>query len=175
MKYRIDLGIALGCLFCVAVLAGTANRAEAGPVEDLQQAEASLRTGDVFTAMGLLRRAADQNNALAQARLADLLHAAEFDAEALALYRLSAQHGEAAGEFGLGRMYADGAGVPRDAALALEWYRKAEKKNHPAALDALARAYRTGTLGLPKDPGMAGELDARARGLLQSAQAGEVR
>jgi len=112
--------------------------------------------------MSLLRKASDANHPLAQARLADLLHAAEFDTEAPALYQRSAQQGEAAGEFGLGVMYANGAGVKRDAAVALAWYRKAEQKNYGPAFDALARAYRTGDLGLAKDLAKAAELDAKA-------------
>ena len=72
------------------------------------------------------------------------------------------------GEFGLGRMYADGAGVPRNPVLALEWYRKAERQNHAPTLDALARAYRTGDLGLTKDPDQANALDARVRTIRQA-------
>lgn len=155
-----------GLLALAALWAGCAA-AVASPDEDVQRAEASLRGGDVFAAISQLRKAADRNNGLAQARLADLLRAAEFDQEALILYRKAAQQGEAAGEFGLGKMYADGVGVPRDAALALEWYRKAEARNHAPALDALARAHRTGDLGLTRDPELAARLDARARELLQ--------
>ena len=155
----------------VLALAGLVSGAQAGPAEDVQQADLAVRTGDVFTAMSLLRRAADQNHALAQARLGDLLHAAEFDKEALVYYRKSAEQGEAAGEFGLGRMYADGAGVPRDPAKALEWYRKAEPKNHPQTLDALARAYRAGDLGLAKDVGRADALDAQVRSLRAAEKA----
>jgi len=159
-------------MLALAALAAFGGAAQAGPAEDVQQADTALRTGDVFTAMALLRRAADQNNPLAQARLADLLHAAEFDQEALVLYRKSAEQGEAAGEFGMGRMYADGAGVPRDPVLALEWYRKAEAKNHAQTLDALARAYRAGDLGLTKDIDRANALDARVRTLQAAAKAG---
>jgi TPR repeat protein len=147
----------------LAALCALGGPAIAGPQDDVNQAQASLAGGDVFAAMTLLRRAADQNHAVAQARLADLLRAAQFDQEALALYRNSAEQGEPAGEFGLGRMYADGTGVPRDPALALEWYRKAEAKNHAPALDALARAYRTGDLGFTRDLELAARYDARAR------------
>ena len=147
----------------------------ASPADDVRQAEVSLNNGDVFNAMSLLRRAADQNHGVAQARLADLLHAAEFDQEALVLYRRSAGQGEAAGDFGLGRMNADGTGVPRDAVLALEWYRKAEAKNYAPALDALARAYRTGSLGLPRDLEQAARYDARAKELQKQQQGGPAR
>ena len=169
MKLTNHPHIIARCVLTLAALCAFGARVEAGPAEDVKQAEILLRTeSDVFTAMSLLRKAADQNHPLAQARLADLLHAAEFDQEALVLYRKSAAQGEAAGEFGLGRMYADGAGVPRDPVLALEWYRKAEKKNHADTLDALARAYRTGDLGLAKDLEQARALDVRVRGIRQA-------
>ena len=168
MKFTSQPQIVARCVLSLAALCAV-GRVDAGTVEDVQQAETSLRSGDVSTAMALLRKAADQNNALAQARLADLLHAAEFDKEALVLYQKAAEQGEAAGEYGLGRSYADGTGVPRDAALALEWYRKAEQKNYAPALDALARAYRTGSLGLAKDIEQANALDARVR-VLQAAK-----
>ena len=157
------------CVLSLTAVFAFAPRAEAGAAEDIERAESSLRAGDVVTAFSLLRKAADQNHPGAQARLADLLRAAEFYQEALALYRKAAEQGDAAGEFGLGRMYADGLGVPRDPAVALDWYRKAEKKNHAPALDALARAYRTGDLGLARDLERAGALDARVRGLQQAA------
>lgn len=171
MKPRFSPQILARYVLALAAVGAFGGSVQAGPTEDIQQADSALKTGDVFTAMSLLRRAADQNHALAQARLADLLHAAEFDKEALDLYRKSAEQGESAGEFGLGRMYANGAGVPRDPAKALEWYRKAEQKNYPQALDALARAYRTADLGLTKDLDRANALDAQARSLLQKAAA----
>jgi TPR repeat protein len=152
------------CVLTLAALCASVAAVQAGPAEDVQQADAAARIGDFPTAMVLLRKAADQNHPLAQAKLADLLHAAEYDGEAMVLYRKAAEQGEPAGEFGMGRMYRDGGnGVSRDPALALEWFRKAEKKNHAPALDALARAYRAGQLGLPKDLEQANALDARAR------------
>ncbi|MEJ8836792.1 tetratricopeptide repeat protein [Ramlibacter sp. AN1133] len=152
----------IGALFVATSL-------HAGPAEDYAKADAALASGDLPTGMSLMRKAADQNHARAQARLGDLLRAADSESEAVALYRKSAEQGDAAGEFGLGRAYADGAGVKKDTAAALEWYRKAEKQNYAPALDALARAYRTGTLGLPRDPEQAKAYDERVRAL--SAQA----
>lgn len=156
-------------VFALVALCVLAPRGQAGPREDTLRAEASLREGDVFTAMALLRKASEQDHPAAQARLADLLHAAEVDKEALALYRKAAERGEPAGEFGLGRMYANGAGVARDAALALEWYRKAATSNYAPALEALARAHRTGDLGLTRNPGEADRLEASARRLREAA------
>lgn len=165
-NFRPALTLACSALFVAALVA--LPLAHADPREDTLQAEASLRGGDVPTAMALLRKASDQGHPAAQARLADLLHAAEFDKEAVALYRKAADQGDAAGEFGLGRMYADGAGVARDTALALEWYRKAEKQNHAPALDALARAHRAGDLGLVRNLDAASAFEARARSSRQA-------
>lgn len=155
---------------CVlALVALCAVGVQAGPVEDTARAETSIRAGDFVTAIGLLRKAADQNHAPAQARLADLLLLGSED-QALLLYEKAAAQGDAAGEFGLGRMHADGlGGLQRDPIKALEWYRKAESKQHAPAIDALARAYRRGSLGLPKDLEKARELDARAKELFQAA------
>jgi TPR repeat protein len=152
----------LGALF-------TATALHAGPAEDLAQADAALANGDLPTGMSLLRKAAAQNHPRAQARLGDLLRAADSEGEAVAMYRKSAEQGDPAGEFGLGRAYADGAGVQKDPKAALEWYRKAEKQEYAPAIDALARAYRTGTLGLQPDPEQARAYEERARALSKAA------
>jgi TPR repeat protein len=158
----------MGALFAATAL-------HAGPAEDLKAADAALATGDLPTGMRLLRKAADQNDAKAQARLGDLLRSAQYEEDAVVMYRKSAEQGEAAGEFGLGRAYADGAGIPKDPAAALEWYRKAEKKNYAPAIDAIARAYRSGTLGLPRDPEQARTYEERARVLTQASTEGAAR
>lgn len=153
----------------LALVALCATGVEAGPVEDTAQAEVSIRSGDFVTAIHLLRKAADQNHAPAQSRLADLLLLGLED-QALSLYQKAAAQGDPGGEYGLGRMHADGlGGLQPDAAKALDWYRKAESKKHAPAIDALARAYRHGSLGLPKDLDKARELDAQAKELFEAA------
>lgn len=163
MKLTHRIAIVARCVLVLAALGAAGVRA--GPAEDTARAETLIRTDDMVTAMRLLRTAAGQNHAPAQARLGDLLRSAEAYPEALELYRKAADQGDPAGEVGLGRMYADGYGVPRDAAKALELYRKAEARQHWPALDMLARAYRTGDLGLAKDLAKARELDERAKAL----------
>jgi TPR repeat protein len=153
LQALISLPVLAAALLCAA------SGVRAGPAEDLRAAEVAAERADMQTAIALLRKAADQNNAVAQARLADLMLAGEYEKEALELYRKSAAQGEAAGEFGLGRMYANGAAVKRDEKLALEWYRKAQAKKYAPALEALANAYREGDLGLPKDIAQADALD----------------
>lgn len=147
------------------------GQAWAGPKEDTERAEASFRSGDLIGAMTLLRKAADQGHAPAQARLADLLDAAEQDAEAVALYRKAAEQGEPAGEYGLGRMFANGDGLARDPTQALLWFRKAADRDHAPAIEALARAHRSGDLGLARDLQEAARLEARAK----AARAKEAR
>lgn len=169
MKLTHHTHIVARCILALAALGAVA--AHAGPGEDTARAETLIRSGDIVTAMGLLRKASDQNHAPAQARLADLLVVAEFNSEALALYQKAAAQGEPAGQLGLGRMYADALGVPRDQAKALDLYRKAEARNYAPAVDALARAYRAGNLGLPKDLDKARELDARAKLLFEAGKA----
>jgi TPR repeat protein len=147
---------------------GLATLALAGAPEDTEQAETALRNGDLISAMSLLRRAADAGHAPAQARLGDLLDAAEFDAEAVALYRKAAAQNHPAGETGLARMLAVGEGVAKDPAQALALLRRAAEREHPPALDALSRAYRSGTLGLPRDPVEAQRLADRAKALREA-------
>lgn len=158
----------MGALFAAASI-------HAGPAEDYAKAKEALAIGDLPTGMSFLRRAADQNHPKAQAQLGDILRVAEASAEAVAMYRKSAAQGEAAGEYGLGRAYADGIGVKVDPALAVEWYRKAEQKNYAPAVEALARAYRAGALGLPKDLEKAREYDERAARLATTAAGGAAR
>jgi TPR repeat protein len=147
--FRLTRPLARRTLWLGALLAAAA--AHAGPAEDVKAADAALRADDLPQAMALLRKAADQGDPLAQARLGDLLRSAGLEAEAVVLYTKAVDRGEPAGEVGLGRAYADGAGVPQDAARALELYRKAEARNYGPAFDLIGRAYRTGSLGLPRD------------------------
>jgi TPR repeat protein len=150
------------------------STAGAAPQDDTDRAEQSLRDGDLITAMALLRKAADLGHAPAQARLADLLDVAEQDAQAVALYRKAAEQGHAAGEFGLGRMLAQGEGVARDPAQALQWIQRAAAQNHVPAIEWVARAHRSGELGLPRDAQEAARLEARAKSL-RSAASGALR
>jgi TPR repeat protein len=156
-----------GWLRCAPFLGALlwAAPALADPREDTERAEASLRNGDLITAMALLRKAADLGYAPAQARLADLLDKAEQDAEAVALYRKAAEQDEPAGQYGLSRMLAAGEGVARDPQQALVWLRKAAERNYLPALEALARAYRDGAFGLARDPQEAARLEGRARAI----------
>ncbi|NNU43936.1 tetratricopeptide repeat protein [Ramlibacter montanisoli] len=111
----------MGALFAAAAVS-------AGPAEDVKEADVAFQAGDVSTAMSLLRKAADQDHPLAQARLGDLLRAAEFESEAIVFYKKAADKGEPAGEVGLARALADGAGIKKDPAQALELYRRPKRR-----------------------------------------------
>lgn len=158
----------MGALFAAAAVS-------AGPAEDVQQAETAYMAGDLPAALSLLRQAADRDYAPAQARLGDLLRIAGYEAEAVEIYKKAAAKGDPAGEVGLGRAYADGAGIAKDPAKALELYRKAQEKNHGPAFDMLARAYRTGTLGLPKDLAQAKAYEEKAAELAKKTVAGAAK
>jgi len=160
-------------LLCALACAGAAP-ARADPREDTERAETSLRNGDLITAMALLRKAADAGHAPAQARLADLLDVAEQDAQAVALYRKAAEQGHPAGEFGLGRMLAQGEGVARDVPTGLQWIQRAAARDHAPAIEWLARAHRSGDLGLRRDAQEAARLEERAKAL-RSAGVGATR
>jgi TPR repeat protein len=79
-------------------------------------------------------------------------------------YAIAAGWGDAPAMIHLGKMYAEGAGVPEDHVLAVFWYRLAAQKEEPSALYELGRAYEHG-LGVSPDPGTA--LDLYHRFLLQ--------
>ncbi|HEX6046081.1 MAG TPA: tetratricopeptide repeat protein [Pyrinomonadaceae bacterium] len=64
--------------------------------------------------------------------------------EALQRYREGAAQGDAAAQFELGRMHANGMGVPQDYAEALKWYRKAADQGHAGAQRNIGVMYANG-------------------------------
>ena len=78
-----------------------------------------------------------------------LLASAVF-AEDLAETRKKAEQGEAEAQFGLGVMYDNGIGVPKDEVEAVKWYRKAAERGNANAQYNLGVMYDNGT-GVPKD------------------------
>lgn len=138
------------CAACVFALLLTclARVSWAAPEDDYRAGSQALRAGDVIQAMALLRKAADLGHSASQAMLAGLLDQAEFDEEAIAYYRKSAEQGDPQGEFGLGSMYAAGEGVKRDPIEARKWITRAAEKGHANAISVLAMAYIKGELGI---------------------------
>jgi hypothetical protein len=69
---------------------------------------------------------------------------------ALRLIRPLAEKGDAAAQFSLGQMQANGQGVTQDYAEALKWYRMAADQGHPQAQSNLGLMYEKGR-GVPQD------------------------
>jgi len=75
------------------------------------------------------RRLAEQGDAEAQSKLAEMYYTANGVpkdlAQAVEWLRKAAEQGHAQSQLNLGAMYEKGIGVPKDAAQAMEWWRKA--------------------------------------------------
>jgi TPR repeat protein len=96
---------------------------EARPFEDAQEAD---QKGDYATELQILRRLAEQGNALAQLGLG-LMYAKgqgvpQDYAQAFVWYRKAADQGDGRAQLGLGVMYANGKGVPQDYVRAHMWF-----------------------------------------------------
>ncbi|TAN73710.1 MAG: sel1 repeat family protein [Gallionella sp.] len=152
--------------------AAMAAMAFAGPEQDAELAEKAYGAGDVPGAMELFRKAAAQNNAGAQVRLAELLDAGDEDEEAVRWLRKAAEQGSAAGELGLGLMYLKGEGIGRDSEKAIYWFRRAAERNYLPAVEFLARGYRMGGFGAGVDIEQAQFWEARV-GALKGSTAAE--
>lgn len=144
--------------------------ATAAPAPETEQAEQEFARGNLVVALTLWRKAAEQGDPQAQARLGDMLDKAEENAEAVSWYRKSAEQGHANGEFGLGQMYAKGEGVAQDFEQARLYILRAAEKGHFNAIVQLREAYRLGTLGLSPDPAQSAAWDAKVKA--SQAQAG---
>ncbi len=76
--------------------------------------------------------------------------ASKGDKAALAQLTTRANNGDAAAQLNLGNLYVKGEGVPKDAALAVSWYRKAADQGDADAQNSLGVQYYAG-VGVPKD------------------------
>ena len=79
-----------------------------------------------------------------------LLAAAEPEGSGVARVRAKANEGLAGAQYNLAEFYANGYGVPKDAAQAAAWYRKSADQGYGEAEFALGLAGLEGR-GLPKD------------------------
>lgn len=152
MKYT--LGRRLGRMASLMVAAGIViygGSAVAGVTEDYEQGHKRYVSGDVVSAMPLLRRAADAGNAAAQALMGDILDHADSDEEAVQFYRKSAAQNNAEGQFGLGVMLAGGQGTPKNLSEARKWISLAAEQGHKLAINELATAYIKGGLDIPDE------------------------
>jgi TPR repeat protein len=128
-----------------------AGAAASDPERDYQRGFKAYAQEDLIGAMEALGQAADAGHPKAQALLGYIFDKAEQDAEAMRYYRLAADQGDPAGEYGVATLYAAGEGVEKDDAEALRWFSMAAEKGHGPAIDVLADAYLQGALGLEPD------------------------
>lgn len=119
----------------------------AAPEDDYQAGLKSYRNGDIVGAMTPLRQASLDGHAKAQALLAEILDRTDFDDDAIALYRKSADQGDLDGMFGLGVMTVSGEGTKKDLLAGRAWILKAAESGHVLAINAIAQGYLKGELG----------------------------
>jgi uncharacterized protein len=149
-----------------AILLGLlAPSAIAGPAEDNVQAEKEFARGNLVVAVELWKKAAASGYAPAQVWLGDILDKSEEDEEAVAWYRKAVAQGDAAGEFGLGQMYAKGEGVKKDFVQAVALVKRSAEKNHLPAIAALRDIYKYGRFGVAIDLAESDIWDAKAKAL----------
>lgn len=115
--------------------------------DDYQAGLKSYRNGDIVGAMTPLRQASLEGHAKAQALLAEILDRTDFDEDAIALYRKSAEQGDLDGMFGLGVMIVSGEGTKKDLLAGRAWILKAAESGHVLAINAIAQGYLKGELG----------------------------
>src|SRR6185503_8133210 len=70
---------------------------------------------------------------------------------AVRLFRPLAEQGNPRAQIRLGRMYANGLGIPQDYQEAVKWYRKAAQQGNINAQNNLGRIYANGKRGVPQD------------------------
>lgn len=147
------------------LLSLAAPLAYAGAEQDAEQAEKAFARGDLKLSMSLWRKASNAGHAPAQVWLGDILDKAEEDVEAATWYRKAAEQGSAAGEYGLGQMYAKGEGVKKDFAQARTYISRAAEKNYLLAVVAMMEMYKSGSLGESRDPVLAAQWEAKVKQL----------
>ena len=89
-----------------------------------------------------------------QFQLARALHKAGRHGEAVPLYRRAAKRNYAAAQVNLGRLHAEGLGLPVDLEKAVAWYRKAAEQGHAGGQVHLGFMYARGR-GVDQDQTMA--------------------
>ena len=122
-------------------------------------AASNARSPDYGKAQEYYARAAARGNAAAQMELGFLAEKGKLgkpDPEAaFTWYQRSAQGGDRDGMNYLAAAYEEGTGVAKSLERAAEWYRRSAEGGHYYASLNLARFYRYGMAGLPKDAGLA--------------------
>lgn len=114
------------------------------PKKIAERAQAALDDEDLVAAIKLFYQAALQNYIPAQVQMGQFAQSSETYEEAVGWYLTAAMQGDAAGQFDLSGMYAEGLGIEKDPVKALYWTRRAAAQNYLPAVKAMARSYRIG-------------------------------
>jgi uncharacterized protein len=170
----------LAVLLASLLLAGSSVMAQSAgqvtakqkTIEDLKQVayagdvSAQVRLGVIYLtgdgvakddveAVKWLRKAAEQDSALAERYLAEMYFKGRGvpadNAEAAKWLRQAAEQGDAQSEHNLAVLYIQGQGVPRNSKEAANWMRKAADQNLAAGQQGLGILYEAGD-GVPEDP-----------------------
>jgi uncharacterized protein len=135
----------------------------AGPAEDNAAAEKEFARGNLVVAMPLWKKAAEAGYAPAQVWLGEILDKGEEDEQAVEWYRKAAAQGDAAGEYGLGGMYAKGEGVKKDFEQARLYFQRAAEKDFLIAVRLMRDMYKDGLFGISRDAAQAEKWEARLK------------
>ena len=154
----------------ILLLIGFASAALADEVGEFALAEEAMNQQDLNEAAIHYRKAAEQNYLPAQTAMGELLRISQDYEEAFGWFLMSAYQGDAAGAYRLGQAYANGEGVEKNLGKAVYWIKTAAEKNYLTAAENLAAAYRTGGLGLAKDPDQAKKWESRLPGMRAASQ-----
>lgn len=155
-------------LLLASVLGLSAPGAMAGPEDDFRDGSVAFQRGDVNTAVKALRRAGDAGHAPSLVLLGYIYEQGSLDADAVAVYRKAAALGYGDGEVALAGMVAAGKGTKADPKEAIRLYESAAQRGNATAINVLAQAYISGTMGLT--PGQRN--DAKAVEALRRAAEG---
>jgi TPR repeat protein len=142
------------------VIADLKEMAAAGDVKSQVQLGLVFLTGDGVRkddaeAVKWLRKAADQDNPVAERYLAEMYFKGRGvpadNAAAAKWLRLAAEQGDAQSEHNLAVLYTQGLGVPRNVKEALNWMHKSAEQGLAAGQVGMGVLYENGD-GVPEDP-----------------------
>lgn len=114
----------------------------ATPEEDFASAEKSFNEEDIKEATRYLRLSADQNYFPAQVRLGELMTGSTDYEEGFGWFLTAAFQGDAAGQYNLGQMYANGFGTEQNPDKAFFWTKKSADQDYLPAVQLLADLYK---------------------------------
>jgi enhanced entry protein LpnE len=135
----------------IAALVALPALATAGGKEDFDEAVRLMNRDDILQAGIIARKAADAGYGPAQALFAELADDAEEMELAISFYQKAADQNEPGGFYGLGKLHAEGRGLPQDNAKAQMYIKKAAELGHKHAINVTAENFWNGSLGINRD------------------------